>query len=300
MTSVRTKRADKAFALPSPEISRVLGAAVKERSGSGVDLRHPELTVNVELLGDGAFISLGKIPGPGGLPVGTGGRVLALLSGGIDSPVASARMMKRGCRVDFVHFHAVPFQDRRSQEKARELAETLTRFQCESRLHLVPFGEVQREIVARVKRPFRVVLYRRMMLRIAEALARREGIAALVTGESLGQVASQTLENIVTIQDAVTIPVLRPLIGMDKQEITDQAERLGTFETSILPDQDCCQLFVPKHPATRMPVGLARNLEADLNVEALVEQALGREELIEFSFPPTPYPHRDRSAVAAV
>ena len=283
--AVRTKRADKRFPLPSPEISRILGAAVKERCGAAVDLETPELAVNVEVMTDEALISLGKMPGPGGLPVGTAGTVLGLLSGGIDSPVAAARMMQRGCRVDFVHFHAFPFQDRRGQEKARELAELLTRFQYESRLFLVPFGEIQRDIVSAVKRPYRVVLYRRMMLRIAEALARREGIPALVTGESLGQVASQTLENLTAIDDAVAIPVLRPLIGMDKQEISNQAERLGTFETSILPDQDCCQLFVPRHPATRMSVDGARRAEAALDVGGMIEQALDRAEMASFEYP---------------
>ncbi len=291
--AVRTKRADKSFPMSSPEINRLLGGAVKERSGAAVDLETPELVVSVELLADGAFISIDKLAGPGGLPVGTGGRVLALLSGGIDSPVAAARMMQRGCRVELIHFHAVPFQDRRGIDKAKDLAEILTGFQLESRLHLVPFGEIQRQIVGAVERPYRVVLYRRMMLRIAAALAARREILALVTGESLGQVASQTLENITAIQDAVTIPVLRPLIGMDKQEITAQAERIGTFETSILPDQDCCQLFVPRHPATRVPVAVARRLESPLAVDDMVEEALSRTEAVEFHFP---MPRRDELA----
>lgn len=289
--AVRTKRADKTFPLPSPEISRVVGAAVKAQSGAAVDLDHPELTVTVEVLDDCAYVSADKLRGPGGLPVGTGGRVLALLSGGIDSPVAAARMMQRGCRVDFVHFHALPFQDRRGLEKARELAALLTRFEYESRLFLVPFGEIQRDIVTRVKRAHRVVLYRRLMLRIAAALARHHGMLALVTGESLGQVASQTLQNIVAIQDAVTMPVLRPLIGMDKQEISDAAQEIGTFEVSILPDQDCCQLFVPRHPATRMSADAARCSEEAVDVDDVVEQALARVEWEDFVFPerePTP------------
>jgi len=283
--AIHTKRADKSFPLTSPEINAVIGAAVKEKTGAAVNLSHPELLITVEMLPREAFFSLDKLPGAGGLPVGTSGRVVTLLSGGIDSPVAAWRLMRRGCRTDFVHFHGAPFQDRASQEKAVELAKVLTPYQFESRLHLVAFGEVQRDIVAQVQRPFRVVLYRRMMLRIAAAIARQVGAQALVTGESLGQVASQTLENLTAIESAVSIPVLRPLIGMDKQEISDQAERLGTFETSILPDQDCCQLFVPRHPATRMSVDAARAAEVDLDVSGMIEQALERLEVVSFEFP---------------
>ena len=199
--------------------------------------------------------------------------MLALLSGGIDSPVAAWRMMRRGCAVDFVHFHSAPFHDRTSQEKAQRIAAELVRWEHEAVLHLVAFGEVQRQIVAAIGRPLRVVLYRRMMFRIAEAIARATGAEALVTGESLGQVASQTLPNLAVIEAAATLPVLRPLIGMDKGEISDQAARLGTFETSIIPDQDCCQLFVPPHPATRAHPEDVEAAERRVDVPALV--ALG-------------------------
>lgn len=283
--AVRTRRADKTFPMKSPDISRVLGGAVKDACGATVNLDDPDLLLTVELLRDSALLSAEKIAGPGGLPVGTAGTVLCLLSGGIDSPVAAARMMKRGCEVELIHFHAVPFQDRRGIEKAKELAALLTRFQYVSRLYLVPFGEIQREIVRHVTRPFRVVLYRRMMLRIAAEMARRRAIPALVTGESVGQVASQTLRNIATIQDAVTAPVLRPLIGMDKQEISDQAQHLGTYETSVQPDQDCCQLFVPAHPATHVEVEKARALEQPLEIEAMIADALDRSETVEFEYP---------------
>src|SRR6185503_5919846 len=205
-----------------------------------------------EVLPDEAFIALDRRPGPGGLPVGGSGTVAALLSGGIDSPVAAWRMMKRGCRVLFVHFHSVPYLPATSQAKARALVERLTEWQYASRLHLVPFGEIQREVVLGVPPPLRVVVYRRLMLRIAEALARRTGALALVTGESLGQVASQTLHNLARVDEVADLPVLRPLIGMDKLEITAQAEAIGTFEVSIEPDADCCTLFVPKHPNTRI------------------------------------------------
>src|SRR5205809_375671 len=234
---------------------------------------------SAELARLGAAI-VARLPGAGGLPVGSSGRVLALLSGGIDSPVAAWRMMRRGCRVDLVHFHSVPFLDRTSQEKARELGRLLAAWGLEADLYLVPFGEVQRQIVAAVGRPLRVVLYRRMMLRIAEALARRAGAEALVTGDSLGQVASQTLANLAVIGEAAALPVLRPLVGMDKSEITAEAARIGTFETSIIPDQDCCTLFTPRHPATRSEAGEIAALEARFAVEALVAQAVAATERV--------------------
>ncbi|MBI1817559.1 MAG: tRNA 4-thiouridine(8) synthase ThiI [Deltaproteobacteria bacterium] len=283
--AIRTKRADKSFPLPSPEISSIIGAAVKEKSGAAVNLKHPELRITVEILPREAFFSLDTLPGAGGLPVGTSGRVVSLLSGGIDSPVAAVRMMRRGCRVEFVHFHGAPFQDRASRDKATELARVLTDYQFESRLHLVAFGEVQRDIVAQVRRPFRVVLYRRMMLRIASAIARQVGALALVTGESLGQVASQTLENLTVIGNATELPLLRPLIGMDKNEISEQAQALGTYEISIQPDQDCCQLFVPRHPATRMTIAEATEAEAALDIPALVQHALDHTEVVDFGEP---------------
>ncbi|HEX9445394.1 MAG TPA: tRNA uracil 4-sulfurtransferase ThiI, partial [Candidatus Binatia bacterium] len=192
---IDARRADKTFPLTSPEINRRLGAAVKEKSGARVDLENAEFTIAVEILPETAFFGFDKIPGAGGLPVGATGRVVSLISGGFDSPVAAYRMMQRGCRLIFVHFHSAPYLDRTSQEKCRELVQLLTRHQFNSRLYLVPFGEIQRQIVAGVLRPLRVVLYRRMMLRIAEAIARTEKAQALVTGESLAQVASQTLEN---------------------------------------------------------------------------------------------------------
>ena len=192
---------------------------------------------------------------------------MALLSGGIDSPVAAWRMMKRGCTVVLVHFHAFPLQDHTTIDKARELARVLTRYQFRSRLLLVPFGAVQQTIVAACPAPLRVVLYRRFMVRIAEALAARAtGPRRWSPGESLGQVASQTLDNMAVIDEAARGPVLRPLVGMDKEEITQQARRIGTFEISTLPDQDCCQLFVPRSPATAATLAEVREAEAALDV----------------------------------
>src|SRR5262245_4164651 len=277
---VQTKRSDKRFALTSPEVNRIVGAAVQQATGARVDLDHAALTVAVDILPGRAFFSVEKVAGAGGLPVGTSGRVCALLSGGIDSPVAAWRMMRRGCRVDFVHFHSVPFLDRTSQDKARELARLLVAWEGDAGLDLVPFGEVQRQIVAAVARPLRVVLYRRMMVRIAEAIARATGAEALVTGESLGQVASQTLANLTVIEAAAGLPVLRPLIGADKSEISAEAARIGTFETSILPDQDCCSLFVPRHPATRAHLDEVVAAEARLDVGALVAQAVAGTERV--------------------
>jgi thiamine biosynthesis protein ThiI len=283
---VETQRGDKTFPFTSPEINRQLGAAVKEKSGARVDLTNAEFTIIVEILPHDAFFGFNKLPGAGGLPVGASGRLVSLISGGFDSPVAAYRMLQRGCRLIFIHFHGAPYQDKTSQEKVRDLVRTLTRHQYQSRLYLVPFGEIQRQIVAAVARPLRVVLYRRMMLRIAEVIARNEKAKALVTGESLGQVASQTLENIAVIQQAATLPILRPLVGMDKQEIVDQARRIGTFETSSIPDQDCCQLFVPKHPATKANVREVEEAETNFDVKELLRLGLDGAVKEDFTFPP--------------
>lgn len=282
---IDTQRGDKSFPLNSPEINRQLGAAVREKTHARVDLTNPEFTVYVEILPKDTYFGFNKLPGAGGLPVGASGRLLSLISGGFDSPVAAYRMMQRGCRVNFVHFHSAPYQDKTSQDKVRELVKLLTRHQFQSRLYMVPFGEIQRQIVAAVARPLRVVLYRRMMLRIAEHIARKEKARALVTGESLGQVASQTLENMTVIQQAVTLPILRPLVGMDKQEIVDQARRIGTFETSSIPDQDCCQLFVPKHPATKARFDEVEADEAKLDINDLVRYGLENSSTEQFIFP---------------
>jgi thiamine biosynthesis protein ThiI len=283
---ISARRAFKSFPLSSVEINRALGAHVLARRDCRVDLEHPELTVHVEVLPDQAYVYPDRRPGPGGLPVGVSGLVTALLSGGIDSPVAAWRLMKRGCRVDLVHFHSVPYLPDASIAKARELAAVLARWQLESRLFLVPFGELQREVVLAVPAPARVVVYRRLMLRIAEALARRRGAGALVTGESLGQVASQTLDNLARIGEAATLPVLRPLVGMDKVEITAQAQAIGTFEISIEPDADCCTLFVPRHPATRLRAEELAALEARLDVAALVAAGVAGAGEERYHFPP--------------
>ena len=282
---VSAKRADKRFPLTSPQIEREVGGRIKEARGWHVALDEPELTIHVEALTNDAFYYFGKDPGAGGLPVGSSGRVVCLLSGGIDSPVAAWRIMRRGCRVLFVHFHSYPILSRASQEKTRELAALLTQYQYRSRLFLVPFGEIQQRVVLSVAPPLRVVIYRRLMLRIAEEIARRHRAGALVTGEVVGQVASQTIENMNAINEVATLPVLRPLVGMDKDEITIEAQKLGTYPISIIPDQDCCTLFTPKHPATRARKRDVLDAESGLDIPKIVEEAASAAAVEHFVFP---------------
>ncbi len=282
---VSVRRADKRLPLTSPEMEREVGGRIKEARGWRVDLSNPELTIHVEALTAEVFYYFGKERGPGGLPTGVSGRVACLLSGGIDSPVAAYRMMKRGCRVQFVHFHSYPILSSVSQEKVRDIGRLLTRHQLDSRLHLVAFGELQRQVVVSVPPPVRVVIYRRLMMRITERLALAWRAQALVTGEAVGQVASQTLENVAVIDAVTSIPVLRPLIGMDKDEITAEAQRLGTFPISIVPDQDCCQLFTPKHPATKARKRDIEAAERALPIEEMVAACVAGAIVEEFHFP---------------
>ena len=282
---VSAKRADKRFPLSSPDIEREVGGRIKEAKGWTVNLGDPELTIHVEALTGEAFYHFGKEAGAGGMPAGTGGRVACLLSGGIDSPVAAWRLMRRGCRALLVHFHSYPILSRASQEKTRELAKLLATYQYHSRLFLVPFGEIQQQVVLAVAPPLRVVIYRRLMMRIGEAIARRHKAQALVTGEVVGQVASQTLENLSAIDAVVTMPVLRPLVGMDKDEITAEAQRLGSYPISIIPDQDCCTLFTPRHPATKARMADVERAEAALSIEEIVNRALTGMVVEDFMFP---------------
>ena len=282
---VTARRADKRLTLTSMDIEKALGAAVCDRTGKKVSLKHPDVTIYVELLSKDAFCSAEKIEGPGGMPVGVSGQVACLISGGIDSPVAAYRMMKRGCLASFIHFSGRPLVSRASEEKVHELVRHLTTFQYDSRLYVIPFGAIQREIILSAPAPLRIVLYRRMMIRIAEELARKEQCWALVTGDSLGQVASQTPQNLCVIEAAAELPILRPLIGMDKREIIDEARRLGTYETSIEPDQDCCKLFVPPHPSTKTRLEDVLKVERMIDVSALVKRGVENAELTELSFP---------------
>jgi thiamine biosynthesis protein ThiI len=276
-------RADKSFPLPSPDLERVVGSAVQDATGWRVDLSNPQFVVALEVLHDAAYVSVDKWRGLAGLPVGVSGRVVCLLSGGIDSPVAAFRLMRRGCRVIFVHFHSYPVTSDASRDKARRLVRILTAFQLRSRLVLVPFGDLQRTIVVNTPAALRVVLYRRFMMRIAERVARRVNARALVTGEVIGQVASQTLENLASIDAATTLPVLRPLIGMDKEDITAEAHRIGTLPISVLPDEDCCQVFLPRRPAINVGFAQVEHAERALAVDALVRDALARAERERFT-----------------
>jgi thiamine biosynthesis protein ThiI len=287
---IAARRSEKRFPLNSMEIDRAVGAEVAGALGLKVDLDNPELMISIEILPHAAYMSAGKIAGAGGLPVGTTGRGLVLLSGGIDSPVAAYRMMRRGMRVDFLHFHSYPLVSAASREKACDLAAHLTRFEGHSTLMLAPFANVQREIVARAPRPLRVVLYRRFMMRIAGVLAKKCGAQALISGESLGQVASQTLENMIVIERAAPLAILRPLVGMDKNEIVAEARWLGTFETSILPDQDCCSLFVPHHPETHARLAEVEAAEAVFDIGRMVADVADRTEATRNSFPPIAAP----------
>jgi thiamine biosynthesis protein ThiI len=255
-----------------------------------VDLSDPALTIRVEVLTDRALVLFERQPGPGGLPVGTGGRVLCLISGGIDSPVAAWRIIRRGCRARFVHFHAYPIVSRASIDKVREIVATLTRHQLRSRLFLVPFGTVQQRVVISVPPPMRIIIYRRLMLRIAERIAARAGAGALVTGDVIGQVASQTIENLGVVNQASTQLLLRPLAGCDKEEITAEAIRLGTYDVSIRPDDDCCSLFAPPMPVTRARLEQALSAEAGLDVDALVAEALGGVTVEDFEYPVVNFP----------
>ncbi len=285
---VSARRVDKRFPLNSMEIERILGQAIKDYSHRRVDLGSPQLTVGVEVLPQRIFFHFEKVEGLRGLPVGSAGKVVSLLSGGIDSPVAAWRMLRRGCRVAFLHFHSVPFLSRASQEKVKQIVELLTRYQYDSPLYLVAFGELQRQVMLTAAAPLRVVLYRRFMMRIGSTLAASLRAKALVTGESLGQVASQTLDNLAVIEKAAPIPVLRPLLGMDKDEIIAQARAIGTYELSIQPDQDCCQLFIPPYPATRARLEEVEEAESRLEVNALVEQAVSSAEERRFFYPAKP------------
>jgi thiamine biosynthesis protein ThiI len=282
---VSVTRSDKRLPFTSPQAEREIGGLIRLDRGWRVDLENPSLTIHIEMLTNGAFYYFEKERGAGGLPTGTGGRVACLLSGGIDSPVAAYRLMRRGCSVLLVHFHSYPILSRASQEKVREIAALLTRYQLRTRLLLVPFGELQRQVVLAVAPELRVVIYRRLMMRIAERMAIRWRARALVTGEVIGQVASQTLDNMATIAAATGLPVLRPLVGMDKDEITLEAERIGTYPISIIPDQDCCTLFTPRHPATRARLADVEVAEKALAIDDMTTTAAAAADVVDLRYP---------------
>ena len=274
--AVRPRRRDKDFPLDSQELAILVGSRVQEALGLGVDLRRPDIELHLEVDRAEIYAYTEKLPGRGGLPVGTSGRALALISGGIDSPVAAYEIMRRGAEMSFAHVHSGPFTSAASVDKVRDLVGLLARHQGTTVLWVVPFGALQTEIVRGAPAAPRVILYRRFMLRVAQELAEREGARALVTGESLGQVSSQTLANLDTINRAARLPVLRPLIGTDKQDIVARARRIGTLDISNEPDQDCCSYLMPPRPATSTRAEILERIEAGLDTERLVRETLER------------------------
>ena len=269
---IRARRAEKRFPLTSEELNRLLGALVLERfSGLKVDLEAAEFTLFLEVRPEGAYLYTQKLPGPGGLPVGVTGRSIALLSGGIDSPVAAWMGMKRGLTVDLLHFDAPPAATARGKVEA--LARVLAQWGAPFRLFVVPFAKVQLQIGRHVPERFHTLVLRRMMVRFANLLAEREGMLALLTGESLGQVASQTLESLRVVDEASGLPILRPLIGLDKEEIIALARRVGSYELSIRPEEDCCVVFAPRNPATRPRLDQVQRAEAPLDIPTLLQEA---------------------------
>ncbi|WP_327086016.1 tRNA 4-thiouridine(8) synthase ThiI [Nonomuraea sp. NBC_01738] len=270
--AVRSRRRDKRFPLRSNELDRAVGGAINDEYGLPVDLKNPALTVFVEVDRDEVFIFTDGIPGQGGLPVGSSGRALVLMSGGIDSPVAAYRMMRRGLHVDFLHFSGIPFTTSESIYKAYALVRKLDRFQGNSRLWVVPFGKAQQSIRNSGQDRLAVIAQRRLMLKTAEEVAHRIRAAALITGDALGQVSSQTLANITAQDHAVELPILRPLVGWDKTEIMAEARRIGTLAISELPDEDCCSLLAPKRAETRARIEDLKLIEKRLDAEELAVQ----------------------------
>ncbi len=278
---VKTRRRDKSFRLTSPEVSIEIGGRIVQDTGLAVDLHNPDRTIQIEIGPTRCFVYGEVIPGPGGLPVGSSGNVSLLLSGGIDSPVAAWSMMRRGCHVNAIYFHSFPYTGDKTKEKVLTLARHLLRWQHSVTVNVVHFTEVQKTLRDHGRADLAVLLYRRMMVRAAALIARAEHAHALATGENLGQVASQTIQNIGVIEDASPLPILRPLIAYDKREIVDRAKLIGTFDTSILPYDDCCSLFVPKHPATKARVSDLERAERGLDVAEMARSlAEGSERLV--------------------
>ena len=277
---VKARRADKHFPIQSPEIAVMTGEYILEHTDLTVDVVNPEHLVQIEVRESAAYVYVREIPCAGGMPVGTGGRAALLLSGGIDSPVAGYMIARRGVVIDAVHFHSFPHTSERAKEKVISLAGLLSRYCGEIRLNVVPFTKIQEEIYEKCPDKYLTVIMRRYMMKIAEQAARRSGAGALITGESIGQVASQTLNALYCTDAAVNMPVFRPLIGMDKLEIMDIARKIGTYDTSILPYEDCCTVFTPRHPATKP--GLEKVIEAEqvLEEEKLINEALEGMEII--------------------
>ncbi len=277
--AVRAKRAEKHYPFDSMDIGREVGSAVWQVSQAKVDLDAPELEVYVEVVADRAYVFAARIPGPGGLPVHSGGRAVVLFSVGFDAPVAAWRMMKRGLTLHLLHFHGQPQTDDASVRKARDLARLLAAWHGRIRLTFIAFSPAQEIISVACPERYRTLLYRRMMMRVAGRVAQRDRARALVTGESLGQVASQTLPNLAAIEDAAPLPVLRPLIAFDKQEILDEAQRIGTYGISILPHDEACTLFQPRRVETAAKIEDVRAAEEELDIPWMLDQLLAEAEM---------------------
>ncbi len=277
---VETKRGDKTYPMKSPEISKKLGAHIlRSFPRLSVDVHNPDFILFVEVR-DHAYIFTEIIPANGGMPTGTNGKAVLLLSGGIDSPVAGWMVAKRGVEIEAVHFYSYPYTSERSKDKVIDLTRILSEYCGAIRLHIVPFTEIQLEINEKCPVDQLTIIMRRFMMRIAEIIARKNGCQALVTGESLGQVASQTMESIVVTDSVVNMPVFRPLIGMDKNEVINIAKKINTYETSILPYEDCCTVFVAKHPQTRPRLEKTEHFEKVLDTEGLINRAVENTEIL--------------------
>ncbi len=282
---VEAKRADKTFPMKSPEIQQRLGDAVLDAFPHlGVDVHNPEVTVRLEIRDTGAYLSAARIIGPGGMPVGSSGKALLMLSGGIDSPVAGYMMAKRGLVVDCIHYVSPPYTSERARMKVEKLCEEMTEFCGDIMFYCVPFTEIQEVLRDNCPEEYFTVLMRRMMIKIADKICARDGYGAIITGESLAQVASQTLPAIYCTDAAAEYPVFRPVIGMDKIEITDIARKIGTFETSILPYEDCCTVFSPKHPRTKPKYDEVLAAEKRCDFDRLVDEAVEKTEVRRFKF----------------
>jgi thiamine biosynthesis protein ThiI len=277
--AVRARRVGK-HEYTSQDLAKAIGDVIKRK----VNLSNPDKEIFVEVRGNDCYIYTETIEGYGGLPLGTSGKVVSLISGGIDSPVSSWLLMKKGCKVVLLHFHSFPLVSKTSIEKTKELARVLAKYQRKIKIYLIPFQEIQMETKTKTPARYRIVLYRRFMFRIAEEVAKLENAEALVTGESLAQVSSQTLPNLVAIEEVTKLPILRPLIGMDKVDIVNLAKEIGTYEISIKPQEDCCTLFIPKHPTTRAKIEIIRELEKKLKVKKLVKNAIKNVETITIQF----------------
>jgi len=282
---VNARRPDRNFSIGSMDVNAKVGAAICERFTVRANLTEPDETVFIENVDGASYVYRSKVQGAGGLPSGISGRVVSLLSAGFDSPVASWQMMKRGASVIFVHFHSIPYTSQNSIDQVKQIVETLTKYQFKSKLYLVPFADIQNEIVLLTPMPLRVILYRRMMIRIAETVAGKEKAEALVTGEAVGQVASQTLRNIRNIDSAATLPVLRPISGNDKEETMTVARKIGTYDISREPYDDCCSFLAPRKPEIWSNAGEIEEAELKLDIPKLLQMALEKISLERFVFP---------------